>query len=258
MSEPIPPRPDLLHPLAGAPAAPEPDARPRSTWTWYEAIGVYLLALFLGGFAALPVFQAISSEDLADVVASLLVSVVIVGALLIWLQRFHPTWRRVIRFPERIWPEIRAGIGFGLLLYPAIVFVVGIVVTEILQAVSGKHVHAPEQVGTELSGIGVAITAVYAIVVAPAGEELFFRGILFRTIRDRHGFAAGAIASGFAFGLVHYVPSAWQDSVLLMSVMVFTGIALAWIHERRGNLLANIAAHATFNAVGLVLIFALR
>lgn len=258
MTESIPPRPDLLHPVAGAPAAPEHDASPRSTWTWYEAIGVYILALFLAGLGALPVFRAISSEDLANIVASLLVSLVIVAVLLIWLQRFHPGWRRVIRLPDRVWPEIRAGIGFGLLLYPAIVFVVGIVATEILQAVSGKQVHAPEQVGTKLSGIGLAITAVYAIVVAPAGEELFFRGILFRTIRDRHGFAAGAIASGFAFGLVHYVPSAWQDSVLLMSVMVFTGIALAWVHERRGNLLVNIAAHMTFNVVGLVLIFVFR
>lgn len=255
MNDPIPPRPDLLHPL---PPEARSDATPRADWTWYEAAGVYVIALFLGGFAALPVFQAIRSEDLANVAASILVSLVVLVILLLWLGRFHPGWREVIRLPDRIWPEVRAGVVFGIALYPAIVFVVGVVFTLILRAVSGHHVSAPEQVGMRLSWVGVTLTVFYAIVLAPAGEELFFRGILFRSIRDRHGFALGAIASGLAFGLVHYVPAPWQDSLLLMSVMVFTGIALAWLHERRGNLLANIAAHATFNVIGLVLIFALR
>jgi membrane protease YdiL (CAAX protease family) len=41
---------------------------------------------------------------------------------------------------------------------------------------------------------------------------------------------------------------------LLQSIMVFTGIALAWIYERFGSLLANIAAHMVFNAIGIALI----
>jgi membrane protease YdiL (CAAX protease family) len=40
--------------------------------------------------------------------------------------------------------------------------------------------------------------------------------------------------------------------------MVFTGIALAWFHDRRDNLLANIVAHMTFNVIGLTLIYAIR
>jgi uncharacterized protein len=255
MNEPIPPRPDLLHRL---PSEGRADGPPKANWSWYEAVGVYVLALFLGGFAALPVFQAIRSEDLANVTASILVSLVVLVVLLLWLGRLHPGWREVIRFPARVWPEVRTGVVFGIALYPAIVFVVGVVFTLILQAVSGHSVSAPEQVGTRLSWVGVTLTVFYAIVLAPAGEELFFRGILFRSIRDRHGFALGAIASGLAFGLVHYVPAPWQDSLLLMSVMVCTGVALAWLHDRRGNLLANMVAHATFNVIGLVLIFSIR
>jgi uncharacterized protein len=256
MNEPVPPRPDLLHPVT-APEA-RPDGRPKATWTWYEAVGVYVLALFVGGFAALPVFESIRSEDLANVVASILVSAIILGALLLWLGRFHAGWRRVVGSPKRIWPELRAGLAFGLVLYPAIVFVVGVAFTLILQAVSGHAVDVPDQVGTRLSWIGIVLTVFYALVLAPVGEELFFRGILFRSIRDRHGFALGALASGLAFGLVHYVPAAWQNSILLMSVMVCTGIALAWLHDRRRNLLTNIVAHATFNVIGLLAILAFR
>ena len=36
--------------------------------------------------------------------------------------------------------------------------------------------------------------------------------------------------------------------------MVFTGIGLAWIYERRGTIVAPMAAHMTFNVVGLVVI----
>jgi membrane protease YdiL (CAAX protease family) len=47
-------------------------------------------------------------------------------------------------------------------------------------------------------------------------------------------------------------------SLLLMGVMVFTGVALAWFYERRGNIVASMVAHATFNVIGLTLILALR
>ena len=36
--------------------------------------------------------------------------------------------------------------------------------------------------------------------------------------------------------------------------MVFTGIGLAWIYERRGTIVASMAAHMAFNVVGLVVI----
>jgi membrane protease YdiL (CAAX protease family) len=40
--------------------------------------------------------------------------------------------------------------------------------------------------------------------------------------------------------------------------MTFTGVSLAWIYERRGNLVSNIAAHMTFNAIGMFLILTSR
>ena len=42
-----------------------------------------------------------------------------------------------------------------------------------------------------------------AVVVAPITEELFFRGLLFRALRDRHGFWLGAAVSAVLFGFVH-------------------------------------------------------
>jgi hypothetical protein len=266
MTEYIPPRPDTLHPVSptqpqmpvGASTPIGRGGRPPVTWSWYEAIGVYLLAFVIAGLAALPVVEVIDDEDLASIVASVVAALVIIGVLLFWLHRYHPIWREAIGFPTQIWPEVRAGMLFGLALYPTILFVVGGILVLLLQAISGQDVSAPEQVSTHIPSYGIALTVVYALVIAPVGEELFFRGILFRSLRQRHGLVIGLIGSGLAFGLIHFIPGAWQDSVLLMGVMVFTGIALAWFYDRRDNLVANIVAHMTFNVIGLTLIYAIR
>ena len=257
MTDPIPPRPDGLYPaLPEPPLAPE---RPPATWRWWEAILVYVvIAVFFGGLVALPLVQVIRSKGLAELTASAAIAVTNVGLLVLWLHRFHPMWRRIIGFPRRVWPEVRAGIGFGLLLYPGLVFGVVIIVTALLEAFTAEDVSAPRQIPAHLSAVGVAVTIVYAVVIAPIHEELFFRGILFRSLRDRYGFGIGAVGSGAAFGLIHYVPGPWYSSLLLISVMVVTGIALAYLYERRGNIVASVVAHATFNVIGLSFIFALR
>ncbi len=262
-TEPVPPRPDAIQP---APLAPPPSfvgmrrlgARPSATWRWYEALGVYLGAFFLAAFAALPVISILGDDDFGGLVATIAAALLIVAILLLWLRHSHPRWWEILGPPARWWPEIRAGVVFGIGLYPAVVFIVGLILVVLLRWLSGDSVQAPEQVSQGLSAAGIAVMVAYATVVAPLGEELFFRGILFRSIRDRIGFWPGALGSGVAFGLIHYIPGPALDSVLLMSVMVFTGIGLAYTYERRGTIVAPMAAHVTFNIIGLTLIYGLR
>jgi uncharacterized protein len=261
----VPPRPDgmfpgpAVPPIPGDPPPPATDERPKATWSWWQALGMYVLAFFAGGFAALPVISAIDDEGLATIASSAFAALVILGILVLWLQNAHPTWRAVMGLPPRDWAQaLLRGFGAGLLLYPAIVFLVGAVLSLLYQAVSGHPVQAPEQIPSHLSAVGIVLTVVYAIVIAPIGEEFFFRGMLFGSLRDRFGFWPGAIGSGIAFGLIHYVPGPALDSLLLMSVMVFTGMGLAWIYQRRETIVAPMAAHMAFNVIGLLLIYTLR
>lgn len=260
-SERVPPRPDGLHPATAPPPPPRVDVgglsmRPKATWKTWEAIAVYLVAFVLAGLATLPILELIEDEDLATLTASAVAALVIVGVILVWLSRSHPRWREVMGFPERgrWWPEVRSGVGFGLLLYPGIVFGVGLVVSLILGVVSGEAVEAPRQVPSDPSIVAAAVTVVYAIAIAPLHEELFFRGVLFRGVRDRHGLGSGLLATGLGFSLVHYLEGPWQDALLLMGVMFFNGIALGWWYERRGTIVAPIVAHMVFNVIGLSLI----
>ncbi len=50
------------------------------------------------------------------------------------------------------------------------------------------------------------------------------------------------------------IPGPVLDVSVLIVTMMVTGTFWAWIHWRHRNLLVNIAAHAAFNAVGVVFI----
>ncbi|MGZ5213794.1 MAG: CPBP family intramembrane glutamic endopeptidase [Actinomycetota bacterium] len=261
MSPPIPPRPDT----GGTVSDPIPttmDGRPRSTWGWFEAVGIYLLAFLAGGFASLPVLAVLGDTSLngaigrTEILATIVADGVIVGVLVFWLARWHREWRAAMVLPparERIWRDLLYGAIAGLILVPAVGIISGGIEAIFRQAV-GHQVTTPEQVAPGLSPLASGLLVVLAVAIAPISEELFFRGVLFRTVRDRHGFWAAALASAIPFGLVHYVPSPAIDALVLQLTMVFTGIGLAWIYERRGSIVASMAAHVAFNVVGLVVI----
>lgn len=251
----LPARPDLPQPVAG---------RRLVTWGWLEAIAIYLVGYLLIAsvlvgaviFAIAGVEDPDSIDGVVEVVATLVVDLVFIGVMVVWLRRRHPGWVQALGVPAR-GERLRAfgwGAGMGLLLYPAISIVVGVPLSFLFELVSGERAVTPEQVPSDLSGVGKVLLVLVAVIVAPAMEELFYRGLLFRSIRDRHGFWIGALLSGLLFGAAHYVPSPWQDAVLLQSVMVFTGVGLAWIYERRGTIVAPIAAHMAFNVIGVVII----
>jgi len=126
-----------------------------------------------------------------------------------------------------------------------------------LQEVTGERVEDTVQIRPGLHGWSAVILIVMAIVVAPVVEEFVFRGLLFRSLADRYGFWVGAIASAVPFGLTHVGIGTAVDLWALRITLTIVGVLLAWVHWRRRNLLANIAAHATFNVIGVIVVLAL-
>jgi membrane protease YdiL (CAAX protease family) len=186
------------------------------------------------------------------------VAIAFAATILWWFRLRHPRWREVVGVPpasearrEAVWGGVA-----GLVLYPAVALVAGSLILLLLRAVSGESVETPDQLSPGLEGTGRLLAAAYAIAIAPVVEELYFRGVLFRGIADRHGAWSGAIVSSVLFGLVHWpVGEPLVDALVLPIVMTVTGLGLAWIYVRRGNLVAPVAAHVVFNAIGIAIIF---
>ena len=253
----IPPRPDDLHPLASeAPVAPT--AGPTS-WGVGEAVVAYLLGFLGSAILVAPLLATFGSSSTVNSVANVAVALATLGVLALWLRIRHPAAMAAIGLRSaRPVRDLRDGVVFGLLLYPAVAFVAATIVQTAIRVLTGAEASAPQQVPTDLTPVGAAVVIAYAVLVAPFAEEFFFRGILFGALVSRYGFAAGAVGSALLFGLIHFVPAPWPDTVLLITVMVPTGLGLAWIRARRGSLYASIGAHLAFNVIGLVLIFAAR
>jgi membrane protease YdiL (CAAX protease family) len=237
--------------------------RARATWRWWEVAAFTILGFFLGSIAAAAIFLGSHGRGMPSgglrFVGLIVAAAVNVGVLLLWLRTAHPGWFGIVGWPrkgERL-REAAIGVGFGVLFQiGAEIFSVILIV--VIHSISGTEVHVPQQVESGLQGWAALALAGYAVIAAPFTEELVFRGLLFRSVADRHGFWPGALASAIPFGLIHIVPDA---TALGLSVLVITmignGIAWAGIHWWRRNLLVNIAIHATFNLIGVAFILGL-
>lgn len=97
--------------------------------------------------------------------------------------------------------------------------------------------------------------ALFAIVLAPAYEELLFRRVLFGRLWQAGRPWLGMLLSSLAFALVHEVPGTsengpWEIAQLWL-VYGGMGAAFAWLYQRTGTLWAPIVAHALNNAIAL-------
>jgi len=97
-------------------------------------------------------------------------------------------------------------------------------------------------------GVTMAIAAVVAAVAAPLSEETFFRGFVFTGLL-RWGFWPAAAVSAALFTLAHL-------DVGSMIPFFIIGLALAWLYWSRASLWENVAFHAMFNTVSLILLYA--
>jgi hypothetical protein len=135
-------------------------------------------------------------------------------------------------------------IGFG-----------GQILVVLLYLPIAPHVHnfnqqfnAPSQRLTGGShGLGTAVIDVATVIGAPFFEELFFRGLLLRSLARLFGPLAGwvgptlaVVVTGVLFALAHY------EKLQFLGLAAF-GIILSTIAYRSGRLGMSMTAHASFN-----------
>jgi membrane protease YdiL (CAAX protease family) len=106
--------------------------------------------------------------------------------------------------------------------------------------------------------------ALAAVVVAPIGEETFFRGFALTAWWRDLGAAPALVRSTVFFALVHIANVSADTAgeglklvLLQFAVILPVGYVLGWLFIRRG-IVASIAGHMTFNAITIALLLAFR
>ena len=105
-----------------------------------------------------------------------------------------------------------------------------------------------------------------ALMFSPIAEEIFFRGVLQRTLEQHVPVRASTALESAAFGVVHLCHHglllgaaglAWMplSGSLWMLLMFGTALLFAGIRKRSGSLYPAMAAHAAFNLTMNVAIF---
>ena len=147
----------------------------------------------------------------------------------------------------RLWPTI----GWAALaLFGWFVF------STIYQAVvdpAGEQSTA-DDLGVNRSTALLVVGGFVVIVLAPIFEEFFFRGFIYRTLRNGlarrlglwGGVAVAAVLDGLLFGFVHGT----NTPIAILPVLAVLGAAFCLVYERTGSLFAVIALHATVNTLG--------
>lgn len=96
------------------------------------------------------------------------------------------------------------------------------------------------------SSLLVKVLAIAIIaVVAPIGEEIFFRGFAYQGIKNRLGSKWGAVLSSLAFAALHTNIPAFVTYFIL-------GLILVWLFQRTKSLTAPILAHSLNNLVSML------
>jgi uncharacterized protein len=150
------------------------------------------------------------------------------------------------------------------LVYGAVWAIPVILATGLLAAVLSLFLATPPAVLPPApDALGIVANVLTAVVLAPIGEELFFRGFATtawaRTIGRNPAIVRGAIF----FAVAHIVTVAagtfqegLEQAIFASIVRIPVGLALGWLFLARRSLPAAIGLHAGFNGLGVIALYA--
>ena len=95
-------------------------------------------------------------------------------------------------------------------------------------------------------GIWVVALVIIVVIGAPLIEEMVYRGLILQSLQGRINEVLALVVSSLWFAAIHLQP------VELPGLFVFA-LVLGACFLATGRLASPILAHATFNAVGLIL-----
>jgi membrane protease YdiL (CAAX protease family) len=170
------------------------------------------------------------------------------GAALVLIHQFlhwhDMRWRDVLMSRgQSLFKVLGIGLAVGVLVVPVTLALLNFVSLELV-----KLFQLPPEKQTVVTVIEKTVEpakrvwfALAAIVLAPAVEEMIFRGIMYPYLKQRINPIWAVTITSLLFAAIHW-------NLLIFIPLVFLGFVLTWLYERTDSLLTPILTHAIFNA----------
>jgi membrane protease YdiL (CAAX protease family) len=219
--------------------------------TWWD------LLLYLGGCVGVFVLLSMalvliySELNLTVVVLSSLLNFLCFtgGVYLFGVRRRKISWKGIGLIPPKsLIISLGGGAIFALILniFRYVVMLGLILITgEDLSSLAGRETYF--LVGLD-TWQGVILSLIGIGILAPIGEELFFRGLLYDWFRQKMPLWAAVVISSLLFGLAHY------DSWILIISTFIMGVALALAYQFTKSIWMSIFIHIFTNTGALLLV----
>lgn len=94
------------------------------------------------------------------------------------------------------------------------------------------------------------VTSIFGVLVAPLFEEVYFRGLMFPSVREGLGELAAIFITAAAFAMLHAAQLAFSWAALLP--LFFVGLVLTWVRAQLKSVAASWVMHVTYNATIVV------
>ena len=143
--------------------------------------------------------------------------------------------------------------AWGAVLTLPIVFLAALVSALLIQG-TGAAPESPLPPSDDSRAL--LINVLSAVVVAPIGEEILYRGVIAQAWGRQSGARRAIVFSTIVFAFAHTLNVGGEsigDAVAIagvaFAIRLPLGLALGWLWVRRRSLLATIVLHAAYNAV---------
>lgn len=227
-----------------------------SIWKWTDILLIALtssLIIVLGAWGLAEYFQPQINEqsELPLLYTAALTALealgIILGIAIFGIWRKKMSWKDIGMLPTTASWLLWAGLT-AILFIP----IIGLIAMAI-QIALGLPMENPQLeflVPKDLTWYGILGMIFFGGFVVPVAEELFFRGVLYRWMRQFLGMWMAIAVSSLIFGLLH-------GDIAVAGATFVMGIILAWFYERSGSLWASITIHIINNASKLILLYVL-
>ena len=173
--------------------------------------------------------------------------------LVVWLLKDFLI-DNIKRFKEHFTDNFVYSITIGIVMIYGISIVANMIINFVLGG--GSNDSANQLLFEDYLNNGALLMAFQSVVLAPILEELLFRGLVFRSLRDKSKWLA-IFASSFLFGFLHIYSALFAgDLSQLIYLLSYGGMgfAFSYAYEKRKTICVPILMHMINNLVAIVLL----